>query len=110
MDYFLLEDDAPVLMITRAQPRGGNIEIKKEKILHSFYCNDGRDSVKDAFPEALEVSDGTVNGNPLRTRDFMTYQTIEPYCREIVYTVCKKGSVYSYDRQGFLLRRLKIDG
>lgn len=72
-----LEDDVPVLMITEAQLEGRRTETDT-KILHSIPCDDGMNTEKSALPEILQMSDGTVNKEPLTTRNSVTLQTIDP--------------------------------
>lgn len=42
------------------------------RICYILYCNDGKDTVNPALPGALHVSDGNVNENLPKKRDFVT--------------------------------------
>lgn len=56
------------------------------------------------------MSDRTSNEKLLTTRDFVTAQTIDLYCGEVVLAGGEPGTLYSYDREGVLVKQSKIDG
>lgn len=101
-------DNVLVPVITEEQPVGGKTE-RNTKTWHSLPCNNGIETIKPAFPDIVKVSDGTVNEKRLNTRDLVTAQMIDTYSTEIAIPVGQLGSVYSYDREGVLLRQSKID-
>lgn len=68
------------------------------------------DTIEHALAEALQVSKRTWHEKPLVTRDFVTAQMIDSYCREVATTVGNLGSVYMYDQAGVLISQSKIDG
>lgn len=88
IDEYLLEGEAPVLMISKTQSDGGIAEVDTN-ILKSRPCNDGMNTVKPAFPESLRVSDGIFNEEPVMNRELVTSQTLDSYCRKIVTSVGK---------------------
>lgn len=71
---------------------------------------DGIGPLEPVLPEVLQVSDGTGKEIPLATSDCVTDQTKDPYYRYVANTLGKLGSVYSYNRNGVLIKPAQIDG
>lgn len=88
MAEYPVEDDVTVLKTTAAQPEAEKTETNTNT-WRRLPCNDGMDTTKHALSEVLLGSNGTVNEHLLTTRDLLTAQTIDPFCRKVGTSVGK---------------------
>lgn len=72
---------------------------------HSLLSNDGLDTLKPALSDELQMSAKTDNERSHTTRELVTEQANNLYCRKATTTVGKPGFIHSYDRIGVLIRQ-----